>query len=142
MHTKQKRLALGVQRLGGGDIGKDHAFFDQAMRIKARFDLDTIDCAGIRENNFALGQIEVKRLPPVPRGFQRGIGGIERLDHILNKGGRALGNGTIHRRLHLFVMQRGGRLHQTAHKGMVDFLALCINHHAHRDTGPRHPFVQ
>src|SRR5690606_20466709 len=60
------RAALLLQRLRGADIGLDHEFFDQLVRIEALAPLHARDLA-VLENDLVLGRIDLERLALFPR---------------------------------------------------------------------------
>ena len=77
-------LALFFQRLGGGDIGRDHEFLDQAMRLETRRDFDAVDRAVLLQSYLALGQVEIERSAFFTRNGGAAIGrkqGFERGFH-------------------------------------------------------------
>ena len=72
-----------LQRLGRRDIGEDHEFLDQPMRVEALRDDDAIERAVGLQQDLSLRQIEIERAACVARLLHRAIGGVERLEHAL-----------------------------------------------------------
>ena len=85
VHAIDQRHARLLQRLGGGDIGEDHELLDQPVRLEPLRGDDAIDRAVGLEQDFPLGQIEVERTAGVAGFFQRLIGGVERLEHVVDQ---------------------------------------------------------
>ena len=61
MHAVDDGRALGLQRLGGGDVGLDHELLDQAVRLEPLGRDHALDPALGVEHDLALGQVEVER---------------------------------------------------------------------------------
>ena len=85
VHAIDQRHARLFQRLGGGDIGEDHELLDQPVRLQPLRRDDAIDGAVGLEQDFPLGQIEVERTARVAGFLQRLIGGVERLEHVVDQ---------------------------------------------------------
>ena len=62
VHAIDQRHARALQRLGRRDIGEDHEFLDQPVRVEARRDDHAVDRAVGFEHDLALRQIEIERL--------------------------------------------------------------------------------
>ena len=65
MDAVDQRLALLLQRFGGGHVGLDHHFLDQLVRIEAWRHDDAVDRAIGFEHDLALRQVEFQRLAAV-----------------------------------------------------------------------------
>ncbi len=78
--AEQERAFQADQFFGGGDIGEDHEFLDQPVRVEAVAERDRGDFALGRELDAAFGQVEVQGLATLARLRCGGIGGIERAD--------------------------------------------------------------
>ena len=61
MDAIDQRRALGFERLGRSDIGGDHEFLDQTVRIEPGRADDRPHPALVVEQNLALRQVEVER---------------------------------------------------------------------------------
>ncbi len=142
VNPEQQRALEPDQFFGGGDIGEDHEFLDHPMRVEAFGDFHRLDGAILGQDDLAFGQVEVQRLA-VGAGFGRClIGGVERSDNLIHQRfGFGIGRAVL-RRLHLDIVQRGHRFHQTAGKAVADLVALGIQHHAHGKAGTGNAFVQ
>ena len=62
MDAVDQRLSLGLQRLGGRDIGLDHELLDQLVGVEALGHDDPVDRAVRLQQDLALGQVEFERL--------------------------------------------------------------------------------
>src|SRR4051812_36914009 len=62
--VEQGRAAI-LERLRGGDVGENHELLDQAMRVEPFGYDDPIDCAVLREQDLAFGQVKIERTPDV-----------------------------------------------------------------------------
>ena len=81
---------LRLQRLGGGDIGEDHELLDQPMRVEPLRPANAGETPLLVENELALGQVEIERIAPLALDLDRGVGGVERLQHGLEERRRRL----------------------------------------------------
>ncbi len=79
VHPEQKGRAFCDQRLGGGDVGEDHEFFDQPVGIQTILVGDRFDGAVVVQFDTALGQVEIQRFAGGAGLCQRGVSGIKRL---------------------------------------------------------------
>ena len=70
MGAVDQLLPILLQRLGGGDIGEDHEFLDQPMRLESRRNDDAVEGAVGLQQNLALGQIEIERRAHIARVFR------------------------------------------------------------------------
>ena len=61
MHAIQHGLAVIRQKIRGADVGRQHAFFDHAMRIVALDRHNALDLAHIVEDNFSFGGFKINR---------------------------------------------------------------------------------
>ncbi len=59
--TIQRRNFVFEQKTGGGDVGDDHALFDQLVRIVAHQRHDLFDLALLAEHDTGLGGFEIDR---------------------------------------------------------------------------------
>ena len=59
VHPEELRHLLGNQRLGRGDIGEDHEFLDQPVRIQPVAEVDRLHLALFAELDAPLRQVEV-----------------------------------------------------------------------------------
>ena len=65
MGAIEQRRMRGLQRFGGGDIGEDHEFLDQPMRLQPLGPAHANEASLVVENELALRQIEVERIAPL-----------------------------------------------------------------------------
>ena len=61
VHTVQRRMVVAGQEIGGGHIGRQHAFLDQAVGIVALGGDDAFDLALVVEEHLGLDGFEVDR---------------------------------------------------------------------------------
>ena len=85
MGAVDQRRMRGFQRLGGGDVGQNHEFLDQPMRIEAFGPSDADQLALGIEDQLALGQVEIERIAVVALLPQQGIGRPERPQHAFEQ---------------------------------------------------------
>ena len=64
MSAIEQRRMRGLQSFGGGDIGEDHEFLDQPMRLQPLGPPDADEASLLVENELALRQIEIERVAP------------------------------------------------------------------------------
>jgi len=81
VHAIDQRHAGALQRLGRRDVGENHEFLDQPVRVEAWRSDDAVDRAVGLQNDLALWQVEIERLALVAFALYRAIGRIKRLDH-------------------------------------------------------------
>ncbi len=112
------------------------------MRLEPVLEGDRRDLARIVKDDLPFRQVEFQWLAYLSRCFQRRVGGVKRAYHAVEQRRGLVRRLTVKGRLHLFIAQRGDRLHEAAHEGVVKLVALRVDPHAHRDTGTRHPLVQ
>ena len=130
----QRRLP-GFQRLGRRDIGEDHEFFDQPMRVEPLGPAHALQSPLLVENQLALGQIEIERIALAALALQRLVGRPERLqDGLEQRLGRLVGM-AVDRALRLLVGELGGRAHQDAVEAVALLAPVGADDHAHRERG-------
>ena len=140
--AEQQRGFLRDQRLGCADVGEDHEFLDQFMRVEPVLEGHAGDLAVLVQFDAPFRQIEVERLPPRARLRKGGVGGIKRLDDGFHqRGGLRVGR-ALHRRLRLFVGEAGDGVHHRAVEGVAGLVPLRIDLHLDRDAGAVDAFVQ
>ena len=93
----------GLQRFGGRDIGEDHEFLDQPMRLQPLGPTHALEASLVVENELALRQIEIERVAPFAFDPDRGMRGPERLEDALEERRRRLVRSAVDRGLSLFV---------------------------------------
>ena len=142
MDAVEERRPQAFQLLRGGNVGEDHAFLDQPVRVEPVLERDGRDLARIGQHDPALRQVEVERLALLSRAFQRIVRGVERSQDALEQRLGAVGRGSVDGGLHLLVMQRGGRAHQAADEAVAALGTVGIEHHADGDAGAVQPLVQ
>ena len=142
MHAKQHRAFEAEQVFGRRDVGGDHVFLDQLMRIEPVAVGDRQNHAFVRQHDFAFGQIKVKRLTPRAGQFQCLIGRIKRAQNRVEQGVGNVIAVTVDGILNLTVVQTAVRPHQAAHKSMADLGAGGVKAHLNRQTRAVYVFMQ
>ena len=137
MHAVDQRQRLLLQRLGGGDVGKNHELLDQPVRVETFRHDDAIDGAVWLEQDFALGQVEVERVALVAGALHRVIGGIKRLEDRIEQGTRGVVGLAVDRGLRLRVIEFRRRAHQHAMEGVRVLAAVGGDHEPHRQRAAR-----
>ena len=124
-------LPLGLQRFGRCDIGLDHEFFDELVRVEPVGHDDAVDRAVGLEQDLALGQVELERLARIAAALQHLVGGPQRLQHrVEDRPGRVVGR-AVDRRLRLRIGELGRRAHHDAVERMPELAAVRRKGHAH-----------
>ena len=137
VHPVNKRQRLLFKHFGGGDIGQNHKFFDQFVRIEPFRDDDAIDGAVGFQQDLALGNVEIERIALVARALDHRIGVVERLQDRSEQGAGGVVGPAVDRGLGLRVVQLGGRAHQNAMKAVRALAAVIADHHPHRQRAAR-----
>ena len=137
MHPIDKRQRLLFKHFGRGDVGEDHEFLDQAVRVEPLRHDDAIDCAVRLQQDLSFGQIEIERIALVARELYQRIGRVERLQDRIEQGAGGVVGPAVDRGLRLRVMQLGGRAHQHAMKAVRALAAVGADHHPHRERAAR-----
>ena len=109
------RAVLLLQRLGGADIGLDHEFFDELVRIEPLAPLHAGDFA-VFEDDLVLGRVDLERLALLARVPCAGVSGPERFEDGLKQRLRFLVGLAVDRSLRLLVGELRRRAHQSAHE--------------------------
>ena len=136
VHAVDQGTARFLQRLGGGDIGEDHVFLDQPIGLQPLRNDHAVDGVVVLEQDFALRQIEIERLPLGARALERFVGRIERLEH------GAISSVSVSSSVRppmaswrLLVGELGGRAHHDAVERVRALAAVGADHHAHGKRG-------
>ena len=79
MHAVERGMFVFGKELGGADVGCQHAFFDEAVRVGAHLGHDARDLAVLVELNARLHRLEVDRPTLAPRFQKRPENGVEML---------------------------------------------------------------
>ena len=66
VHAIDQRRAPLLERLGSADIGLDHHFFDQLMRLERFARLDGCDLAVLTDDDLPLQAVDIQRLAGIP----------------------------------------------------------------------------
>src|SRR5271165_932962 len=103
MSAIDQRRMRGLQSFGGGDIGENHEFLNQPMRLQPLRPTHARQASLIVENEFALRQIEIERVASFAFDPDRGMRGPERLEDALQEGRSRLVRSAVDRGLSLFV---------------------------------------
>ena len=96
MNPVQRRYALASQELRRGDIGRDHAFLDQLVRVIALIGLDPLDLALFAKGDLDLVLTEIQRTALAPRLRHHLIERVEML-HMRQHGSQSLARGRLAR---------------------------------------------
>ena len=67
VHPIQRRDLAFIEKFRGLDIGRDHAFLDQLVRVVARLGAELDDIAGGPEPEFDFAAVEIDRAALLPR---------------------------------------------------------------------------
>ncbi len=131
----ERRLFL-LQSFGRRDIGEDHELLDEFHGFEPLAIGNGLYLAVLTEDDFAFRQVEVERVARLALDGERLIAGPQ------------CGKGRARRRAHLMVGLSVERLlrarvgqarrgpHRAAQEFVAAFLAVAVEHHAHRKTGP------
>ena len=133
MGAIEQRRMRGFERLGGGDIGEDHEFLDQPMRIEPLRPAHVLEPPFAVENELALGQIEIERVAPFALDLDCRMGGVERLQHAVEKRRRRLVRPPVDRGLSLLVRELGGGAHHDAVELVRALAPVGAEDHTHRE---------
>ncbi len=123
----------GFEALGGGDIGEDHEFLDQPMRLEPLGPADVLEAPFGIENELALGQIEIERVAALALDSDDRMGGVKGLQHAVEKRLRRLVRASVDRGLGLLVSEARGRAHHDAVKRMRALAPVGAEDHARRE---------
>jgi hypothetical protein len=125
-----------LQSLGGSDVGEDHEFLDQPVRVETLGHEDAVDGAVVLEKDLALGEIEKERLADVTRLLHATVGGPERPeDGVEDRLGRLV-RAPVDRGLRLLIGQLGRGAHHHAMKAVPSLTALRVDHEANGKGRP------
>ena len=84
VNAVDQRHPRSFECLGRGDVGEDHELLDQPVRFQPLRRDDAIDGAVGLEQDLPLGQVEIERPARLAGFLQRVIGGVERLEHVID----------------------------------------------------------
>ena len=79
MNAEQARLLFRFQKVGGTDIGRQHALFNKAMRVIANDRYDGFDLALIVKLHLRFDRVEIDGAAFLARGMQRLEQGVQSL---------------------------------------------------------------
>ena len=85
-----QRRMRGLQRLGRRDIGEDHEFLDQFVRLQPLRPAYADELAVGVEDQLALRQVEIERITLRALDLDDVMSGVERLQHALEQRRRRL----------------------------------------------------
>ena len=105
MDAEQQRSLAAGQFLGRGDIGQDHQFLDQTMRVEAFAEIDRLDAPVRGQFDPAFRQVQVQRLPAGARVLEQGISVPQGTDHAVQQRFGLRIRVAVRRRLRLFIGQ-------------------------------------
>ena len=125
-----------LERLGGGDIGENHEFFDQPMRLEPLRPPDARETPVLVEDQLALGQVEIERIAPDALDLDHRVGGIKRLQNAVEERRRRFVRPALDGGLRLFIGELRRRAHHDPVEGMRALAAVRAEHHAHRERRP------
>ncbi len=135
VHAIDQRHARLLEGFGGGDVGHDHEFLDQAVRFQPFGRDHAVDGAVAFQQDLAFGKIEIERLALGARAHHRFVGGVERREDRLDQRLGVLVGASADRELRLLVGQLRRRSHHDAVKGVRALAAVGADDHAHRKRG-------
>ncbi len=131
----EQAQALGLQGLGGGDVGQDHEVLDHAVGVEALAEGDRQHLALVGEDDAALGEIEVQRLAQVAGAVGGGPRGPERADDGIEEGRGGWVRVAVGGGLGLAVGEGGGGAHQGAGEAVVALVAVGVEDDPDGDAG-------
>ena len=73
VHAVQAHVLAQADEVGAAHVGRQHALFDQAVRVVARARHDLLDVAGLVAHDLRLDGVEVDRAAPLPRAQQGAV---------------------------------------------------------------------
>ncbi len=135
MHTVQGRYAVLLQELGGGHVGRQHAFLDQLVGVVAHGRADFGDLALVTEDDAGFLGLEVDCTPGVTRLHQHLVQVVQvlqvRHDLLVLFAQRLALTGTrvLEHAADLVVGQTGMRVDHAFVELVVDHLAGFVHGH-------------
>ena len=129
MNAVNKLLVLAFQCFRRTDIGLYHAFFNEFMRIQTLRHQNTINRAVFLQQNFALRQIQFKRLAVVATAGHALVSCVKRLKHVLHQGLGLFIRLAIDGCLIAWISKIGMVAHQNAMERMFCLTAFRIKMH-------------
>ena len=78
MNTEQARLFFLLQKIGGADVGSEHAFFNKAMGVVTDDGYDGFDFAFVVKTHLGFNRIEVD-------GASLEAGSVQRLEQCVER---------------------------------------------------------
>ena len=66
VHPKQRRVFVAFDELGGTDVGRQHRFLDQPVRLGAGARNDLLDAAVVVADDLGLGALKINRTALAP----------------------------------------------------------------------------
>jgi len=137
VHAIDHRRAPPLQGLGGADVGLDHEFFDEFVRLQRDAHGDRRHLAVVAEDHPPFLGGDLERGPPGAAFRQGSVGAPQRLQHRIEQRLRRRIGDAVDRRLGLFVGQARRRAHQGAFEPMRALLARGVEDHPHGQSRPR-----
>ena len=138
----EQRRFHRLQRFGGGDIGLDHEFFDQPVRVEPFGRDDARHAPEIVEDDLALGQVEFERPAFLARLMQCLISRPKRLEDRLQQRLGLFARTPVDGGLRFRIGELGGRAHHAAHEAVIELAAMRVENHPHCQTGPVDALLQ
>ena len=136
MNAVDQWLFAFFQGFRRGDIGLDHEFFDQPVRVEPLGHDHLVDLAIRCEQDLALRHVEIKRLAAVPLSLEHSISVPQRLqDGFQQRAGGVVGI-AVNRCLGLLIGQFGRALDHHPVKLVADFAPFGGKHHPQRQRRP------
>ena len=132
MDAIDQRALRALQRLRRSDIGEDHKFLDNPVRIKSLAFDNSVDAAIIANYDFALRQFEIEGRAFCALFHAQFERGVEMFDPALLIVGRIAAISDI---LRIIVRKLCCRAHHGAHKAMPLQNAIGIDCHFGRKAG-------
>ena len=131
VHAWRLRVRKGD---GGGDVGGDHAFLDQAVAVEPPAPLDGVDAAAGADDDAVLRQIEIKGAALLPRPVQGVIDPVKRCDGRGEQRGRQGMGGAVPGLLYLAVGEPRRRAHHGALESVLAAPAVPVDPQMHREA--------
>ena len=132
VHPIDKRQRLLFKHFGRRDVGQDHEFFDQLVRIQPLRHDDAIHGAVGLQQDLAFGNVEIERIAFVARALDDRIGVVERFEDRIEQGTRRVVGPSVDRRLRLRVVQ----LSRPSASGCDESCASACGRHCRSPSAP------
>jgi hypothetical protein len=142
VHPVDQRRALGLQRLGGADVGLDHHLLDQLVGFEGGRGVIEVTSPSALSTILRSLLSMASGLRAARPFFMVSIGGPQRRQDGVHQRAGLLARLAVGGGLGLLVGQLGGRAHQAAHEAVAGLAARLVEHHPHRQAGAVLAFAQ